>query len=87
MIGVQRASLLGDEGARLLGTGIEHRLEARRDQDLLELRVRHDLAGGVGDLVDDRLRHAGGREQAVEIAGHHAGQAGFDRGRYVGRAP
>ena len=28
--------------------------------------------GLVGDLVDDVLRHAGRREQAVEVRGHHA---------------
>ena len=43
------------------------------------------LRGGLSDLIDDRLRHAGGREQPVEVAGDHAGKAGFDRGRDIRR--
>jgi hypothetical protein len=36
------------------------------------------------ERLDDVLRHAGRREQAVEIGGHHARQSGFGRGRDVG---
>src|SRR5215468_7373647 len=71
--------LLGDELPRRVRAGVEDRLEAGRDQDALELGVRHDPARRLCDLIDDRLRHAGRSKKSVEVAGDHAGKAGFDR--------
>ena len=85
MIGVQRAYSLATSCCAGFGAGIEHRLEARRDHELLNLRIGHRGAGLVGERVDDVLRHAGRGEQAVEIRGHHARQSRFDGGRDVGR--
>src|SRR4029450_13672343 len=72
--------LLADELPRRVGSRIEDRLEARRHQDALNVRIRHDLARGLGDAVDDRLGHAGGGGEAVEVCGGQARQAGVERG-------
>src|SRR6266478_6591228 len=77
--------LLADELPRRVGVRVEDRLEAGRHQDALNVRIRHDMARGLGDAVDDRLGHAGGSEEPVEIAGDHAWQSRFDRGWDVGR--
>src|SRR5262245_8901515 len=77
--------LLADELPRRVGSRVEDRLEAGCHQDALNVRIRRDMARGLGDVVDDRLGHAGGSKEPVEIAGDHPRQSGFDRGRNVGR--
>src|SRR5262249_894562 len=77
--------LLADELPRRVGVRVEDRLEAGRHQDALNVRIRHDLARGLGDAVDDRLGHAGGSEEPVEIAGDHARPPPLDRGWNVRR--
>src|SRR5262245_36566362 len=79
------SKLLANELACRLGARVEDRLEAGRHQDALNIRIRHDLPGSLGDPLNDRLRHAGRSEQPVEIAGDHAWQSGLDRGRNIGR--
>src|SRR3954469_7683009 len=66
------------------GAGIQYRLEARGDHELLNLRIGHRGAGLVSERVDDVFRHAGRGEQAVEIRGYHARQSRLDGGRDVG---
>src|SRR5262249_21010798 len=76
--------LLANELPRRVRPRIKDRLESRGDQDALNLGVRHQVARRLADLIDDCLCHAGGSEQAVEVAGDHAGKTGFDRGRNIG---
>src|ERR1700750_940655 len=73
--------LLGNELSRRVRAGVEDRLEAGSNQDALKLGVRHGPARRLRDLVDDGLRHPGGSEKPVEVAGDHAGKTGFDRSR------
>ena len=86
MIGVQRA-VSSAMKARVC-SGPESRIGSKPEAIRMRwksgsatiLRVASAIWSTIG------LRYAGRREQAVEIAGHHAGEAGFDRGRNVGRA-
>src|SRR5262249_59620263 len=60
--------LLADELPRRVRSRVEDRLEAGRHQDALNVRIRHDLARGLGDAVDDRLGYAGGGQKAPWVA-------------------
>src|SRR6266508_1024410 len=54
--------LRGDELPRRVRTRIEDRPSAGRHPELLQFLIRHDLARGVEDLLDDRMQHPGRSE-------------------------
>src|SRR5260370_34419099 len=58
--------LVADQALRLLRPGVGRRLEAGREQDPLEVRVRPHRARPLRPPVDDRPRQARPRRPAAE---------------------
>ena len=73
-----------DEALRFLRAGIQHRVERRVNQLLLESPVGKRLAGDLRNPNDDGVGRARRRKHPAEQLGNHARQD-FDRRRYLGR--